>query len=472
MNLNAGVLWACARGGCIGILTLPAAFLTLAPANVPDRRSRSAAWALLLVPYLTPVVLVGYAYSSFSLSLVRHQFWNEMLYDLLVWMRLIPVAALIIHFAPRAMSEEALHCQRLLRRSRLPSLSFWMRGPGLPCVVAFGVVFLFAFGEFELASLLGRPSWTVRLFDAQAGGLLLSESLRLAAIPVALEGSLLAGVLLLLLRRSQRMEPSAPRPAVAGRPWRLAAWGYLIAAVVLVTLLPIMIVLKGTIDGLATALENFVLGKDIAASALFAAASAALAYAVSGALAAHTESRKVEGARTAAAIAISVPGLLGALLLSLVILLMFQLPGLRWGRDTILPLLAALTLLLMPFAMLLRLLLHRSQPGSALHTASLLKASMEAVRKRQAGDLIWNMRTRRRFWVAALLFFWAYFDLTASSLLAPSAMTPVTVRLYNLMHYGQTAVLSAMVCASVCIPVALLLVASWLGRSLGRYAYG
>jgi ABC-type Fe3+ transport system permease subunit len=58
-----------------------------------------------------------------------------------------------------------------------------------------------------------------------------------------------------------------------------------------------------------------------------------------------------------------------------------------------------------------------------------------------------------------LLFVWAYWDLTASSILAPIGMTPVTVRLYNLMHYGQIAALSAMTCAAFAAPIFIFLLA-------------
>jgi hypothetical protein len=38
-------------------------------------------------------------------------------------------------------------------------------------------------------------------------------------------------------------------------------------------------------------------------------------------------------------------------------------------------------------------------------------------------------------------------------------MTPVTVRLYNLMHYGQIAALSAMTCAAFAAPIFIILLA-------------
>ena len=76
-----------------------------------------------------------------------------------------------------------------------------------------------------------------------------------------------------------------------------------------------------------------------------------------------------------------------------------------------------------------------------------------------ARALTWRLSTSGKFWAAVLLFVWAYWDLTASAILAPIGMTPVTVRLYNLMHYGQIAMLSAMTCAAFAAPIILFLLA-------------
>ena len=74
--------------------------------------------------------------------------------------------------------------------------------------------------------------------------------------------------------------------------------------------------------------------------------------------------------------------------------------------------------------------------------------------------LVWQLRTRRVFWLAFLLFFGAYFELTASAILSPPSMTPISVRLYNQMHYGRTAGLSAMVLAALLAPALLLALAA------------
>ena len=177
-------------------------------------------------------------------------------------------------------------------------------------------------------------------------------------------------------------------------------------------------------------------------------------------------------------------GLLGPLVLSLTILAVVQLPPLLALRDTPLPLLLALALGLVPMAFVLKKVLEMTKYRSALHLARLmqppgdlpvgspnrmpdrfgvprlrghLKAELQT--RRSARDLTWHLSTSGKFWTVVLLFVWAYWDLTASSILAPIGMTPVTVRLYNLMHYGQVAALSAMTCATFAAPILILLLA-------------
>jgi ABC-type Fe3+ transport system permease subunit len=146
-------------------------------------------------------------------------------------------------------------------------------------------------------------------------------------------------------------------------------------------------------------------------------------------------------------------GLLGPLVLSLAVLSAVQLPGLISLRDTPAPLVFTLGLLLLPMALVLKRVLELTGRQSALHLTMLMQKS-RAVR-----ELIWRLNTSGKFWAMVLLFTWAYWDVTASSILAPIGMTPVTVRLYNLMHYGQIAALSAMMCSAFAAPILIFLLA-------------
>ena len=401
------------------------------------RRWRFLAWTALLAPYLTPALFVSYAYSGFALSLIREPGWTALFYTALLWLKLTPVAALALYFVPPPLTSEALHCHRLLPAcSAWRSLIFRARGAGRSPAIAFALVFLFAFGDFELASLWSVKTWTVAVFDAQAGGLSHLESLRLARVPVAIE--LLVLTVTIALVAKDRLLPVSPTHNPTGiLRWKTGfAVVYLTIAMCAVTIAPVAIVFRNALSGIASLFQNFALGGEIAASLLFASGAACCVF-----FAARRISRPLP------ACLLAIPGLLGALPLSLLIVSLFQFPALRPLYDTPLPLLLALTMILLPFAALLFALLRAIQPGAALHLAAMLRHR----------GLIWQLKTRREFWCAFLLFSWAYFDLTASAIAAPVGMTPVFVRLHNLMHYGQTAVLSAMLCAATLAPVLLLL---------------
>ncbi|NQT52585.1 hypothetical protein HQ576_11065 [bacterium] len=468
MTLLTDCAWALLRSAAIAAAALPMA-CAVRDLLAASRRARRLLWLAHLVPFLTPVLLVGYAYSRFSLSLIHHPAWNQALYAALVWLKLVPVATLALVLAPSPVSPEAVHCHRLLRgagrASAADALRLWLRGAGRSLSVAFALVFLLAFGEFEMASLLGVRTWTVSLFDAQIGGTTLGASARLALPALACQAALLSAVLWLLLSSKVRLAQAAPRHPRPACWWRAVAWGQLAVALAAVTLVPAVVVLRGTVRGVTLMTETLRLSGDIVASVLVALAAAACTVAaarlLTRRLAQHSR------ARSLALCLACLPGLLGALLLALAVQAAFQLPGPRALYDTPLPLVVALALLLLPLALLLRVLLAALRPGDALHAAHLLAASPAASVRRAGRQVDWELRGKGQFCAAFLLFCWAYFDLTASSLLTPSRITPVLSRLYNFMHYGQTTLLSAMVCLAFAVPFALLAVA-WGARAAWR----
>ncbi len=474
MSFTANCGWALARAMGTGAVCLLIGLTVRALLVHCGKRMRLLAWGALLVPYFTPPLLVGYAYSDFSLSLVRHPVYNEIWYCLLTWMRFAPIAAVVLYLAPSSVSQEAVYCRRLVlqreagARSRLSYLSFLVRGPLRAWGAAFALVFLLAFAEFEVASLCGIRTWTVSLFDAHAGGLALSESLRLSVLPVLFETALLLLMLLILWGSRRTGAAAVHRRTALGNVAATFIWAYLAVAVLAVTVLPAVIVFRGTVAGLRTLAQHFVLGKDIAASLLFAGASAMLAHQAAGWFSRRTLSARHSRPYILLAFCLCIPGMLGPLVLALSVVFIFQGLGLRAIYDTPIPLVLALLLVLLPFAVLLRLLLQALRPAHSLHAADLLRASACQRLRRWRSRLLWQLETRGHFWVAFLLFCWGYFDLTASSILAPPGMTPVSVRLYNLMHYGQSAVLSAMVCVAFAAPVAVVLLAGGVRGLLSR----
>jgi len=471
MTLAQDCAWALLRSAGIAAVAVSAAAGIRRLIACSSRRAGRLVWLLHFVPYLTPALLVGYAYSRFSLSLVRHPEWNVALYMLLVWLKLVPLATLILHFAPAPLSPEGIHCHRLVGRHgvgrswRTSPLAFWLRGAGRVAAAAFAVVFLLAFGEFEMASLLGVRTWTVALFDAQVGGLALGASLRLVAPAVVCEAAVLALALVLLFAHRAAWARPGPSRRRLGRGLRAMVWAYLAFAAAVVTVLPALVVLRGTLRGLGLLAQTLALTRDVVASMVFGAAAAAGAALLAAWVLRGTPQSGRWRKRWGSAACACVPGLLGPLVLSLLVLALFQLRVLRALDDTPAPLVAALALLLLPFALLLRLLLVALRPAESVRAAELLELSPSRRVVRVARRILYELRGRGRFWAALLLFWWGYLDLTASSILAPSRMTPVLVRLYNFMHYGQTAVLSAMVCVAFAAPLVLLLFVAMARRA-------
>ena len=402
-------------------------------------RRRTLAWALLLAPLLTPALLVSYAYSHIALRLMAVPGGSAALYAVALVLKLTPVAAVIAHFIPPALSAEAAHCHALLAGPRWRRWVFRLRGAGRAPWMAGGIVFLLAFTDFELASLWSLKTWTVALFDAQAGGLALGASLRLAALPLAIEIAALA----LLLRRAEFPAALSAEPKAHTAAAHRALTAYLAGTALLGCVVPLGLIAAPAAAGLRTIAENFVLTRELIASAAFALGAALGAWPLAAWIA----------RRRGLALALCLPGLTGAMLLALFVLTAFQRPPLRAAYDTPLPLLLALTLLLLPLAVPLRWLLDTARRDPALHLARLAGAR----------EVIWRLDTRRRWLAAFLLFCWAYFDCTASSILAPVGLTPVFARLHNLAHYGQTAVLSAMLLGAAAVPV-LALMLTWVAR--------
>ena len=129
-----------------------------------------------------------------------------------------------------------------------------------------------------------------------------------------------------------------------------------------------------------------------------------------------------------------------------------QRPWLLPLRDTLVPLVVVLAVYLLPRAVLLEALARLVRDGSAVHLARGLKGSPGRGQRRAGRRLLWDLVGFGRFCRVSLLAYWGYLDLTAATILAPPGVVPVTARLYNLMHYGHNASLSAMTLAAVAVP--------------------
>ena len=203
-------------------------------------------------------------------------------------------------------------------------------------------------------------------------------------------------------------------------------------------------------------IASFTLAGDITVGCGFALAGGLLAYMIAASLVPRQSNPRARSQRELTSLCISVPGLSGPLVLGLSLVYVFQLPVLYVMYDTSLPWLAGLILFLIPRAVILLLLWKATGMRESHHVASLMLDSPRTRQQHQARELIWQTGWAGHFWALVLLCYWAYADLTAAAILAPSGIVSAPVRLYNLMHYGQSAVLSAMVLASFGIPALLV----------------
>jgi ABC-type Fe3+ transport system permease subunit len=453
-----------------------------------DARLRRIAWTMLLLPILTPAILVGYAYSDFALSMVHHPVLNTLCYLAIMTARLTPLVVLVLYFAPPApLSAQALHCASLAQRSSVAGIElkrFWMRaglwwrGPWRNRIAALSLAFLLAFQEFEISSQMGVKfsSWTEKLFDLQAVSPTLSKSLTWALPPLLIQLLVLAPLLwVVLAQRATGVDknPSAPKPSASKAtmnglsPRGIFSWLYLSVSVIGASLGPFAIVGAQSVGGWSKRGALLVVTDSIIAAAIFASAGSVLAFLICWQLLGSAGSGLgVSPLKRLIVLGLCVPGLLGSLLVGLGILAIFTLIP---GYDTPLPLLLGLMVWLLPAAMLLMAVAGRLKNQPAVHTAKKLQTAPAAQVRRAGQKIQWHLVGQRRTWVILILFLLAYFELSASAILSPVGMTPVAPVLYNLMHNGQNAVMSASVILAVALSAMILFIAhsgGWLVQRL------
>jgi hypothetical protein len=404
-------------------------------------------WALVVAPLCTPALFVSYTYAPLALHLTGTPWLLNSFYSGLLALKLIPLAVIARRLFPPSLSAEAGFCEALIpNRSLVSQLGFRLRAMGVIPWMTWGLIFLLAFTDFELASLLSIKTWAVMLFDAHAGGLALSESIRRAMAPLCLEIAVILG-LALLARRALPALPAASGKNLGAR-WSLLVLGVI---TMITSVWPIVKILAQSIPGWTMiTMRDALLEEVMMSTAMAVAATFAIWITLS------FVQRKVTR------FILALPGLLGALVLSLVFVAALNSNpppfitsiGVKNGwverlgaiADSPLPLLVAETLLLAPVAMLLKAMLAMRNPGEKLHLA------------RMAGSrrLVWELSAEPHLAALLLLFLLGYFEFTAASILAPVQMTPVCVRLHNLAHYGQNSVLSAMLITATLVPAIVL----------------
>ncbi len=425
----------------IGRRMLP---ILLGNASTPWRRY--ALWALAALPFFSPALVTAYAYARPMLFLSQYSWAEELVYGLLLFGRFFPVALLGIYCLPGNLTPEAWFCANRHRLQR--SWRFrWRHLEAGPWVAGL-MVFLYAFHEFEMASLWQRPSWTVAVFDAQAQGYRLGETWGLIWGVLLLQLLMIFGAVALVRRRSWQGEAS--HSGATERRWKGWVLPYLAISALVTAIYPAAFLVAESLPAWRRLFSAFSMERELGQSVMFAFVAATLAYGLASGWV------RTSGRPWWLVWGWMVPGLLGSLVLALGLHGLFMWAPLRGMGDAPAPLVTGLTLLILPLMTLILALVSRRETGEAAWLASLSEAPA----------LCWAYFRAPRLAVWALGFTLAFFDVTLPAILAPSSATPVTVRLYNLMHYGHDTLLAAYTLLAVSVPVFLVGLAFALGRWL------
>ena len=391
------------------------------------------------------------AFCHFQRAMKLDGFWREHFYCWLALLRYAPLALLVTLLVPPAISCEALHCHRQgtslpWHRRKMWELRTWGRGLWL----GVGVVFLLSFQEFEIAATWNLRSWPVALFDAQVGGLALRESLRLAVLPLFIQVAFIALLVCSLRPASHGNDRGGMNTQ---RSW-LAPLVLLISFFVH-SIFPCVAIGGG---GFSAGMFSLLLTwPGLAALAQWREIGNSLGIAIAATLIAWPLSGWIER-RISRRWPLVLPGLLGSLLCSLLLVSLLQMPPLRLLRETIFPTVLALALVQLPFAILLRYGIEVTGNHAALHMAHISNG-------RRA---LWQLDGWPRLCSLLLLFCFAYGDFTANSLLAPPQFTSVSVRLLNLLHYGRSDTLVVMFTLAYTVPLVIVLLTMHLARFYPR----
>lgn len=430
---------------------------------------RQLATAMAVAPLFVPDLLIGFTYRLTSARLLHSDAGTELLYAGLLLLRVtgLQVAARLLLPSP-AGTAEALHSWRLLNDGTRVWAWQWLRmnilGRYRAATVAWLAGCLLCFQEFETAALVQINQlpvvWTVWLFDAFAAGEPLSLSLQHVAWAMGFQLLLLSPALL-LLRGGSGQQPKAERASenrleVDGRSLgRALSVPLLLVVVAVAVVIPVWTSSGQIASGLQLLWQQGTLLSRIGQ------VLQSLVTSVLAAVLALWICRDFIGRGVISVLFLSL-GLCGSLVLSLVMLAVFQLPILRIVYDTYVPMVATQTLWLLPRAWLLLVLLRVLTDAESLHSAGLLLSSTDAGVSRTARMTLWRLGRIRWLLAVSLLAHWSFWDVSIVSLLRPVQFEPVVTRLYNEMHYGRTDTLIAMTVLSVVMPFCLAAVAGLL----------
>lgn len=462
MTFLHGLGWSLSRSVVVTllVLTLAAPLAAWLCGRRPGRQSLIA-WGAVLLPLVTPTLMIGYCYRDTAVSLLVRPLLKELMYTALLTIQAVPVAVLMLWFSPpSSVSSAARHCGRQLQIPWRIRCWLWWEQRRRAWGPAAALVFLLSFQEAELGTLLQAHGWPEWLYTRHAGGLPLRESLRRAGVAAALQVPLTLPVLWWLSFPAASADaPEASRPPSNLQSRVAVSW--ITISLLLAVVIPGVQLFRGARQGWPALLEQPSTWRELGDAFLLALTSGGLALALAAWLMRGFQRRG--GLAMLGAPLLLIPGLMGNLALGLFLATVFQTSPLRMAYDTPVPLILGETGMVLPRVVLLACCAMRSLRETGRHSLVLLSGSGDPMQRRNVARLDWRLRGRLWGAVAVLTMFWIFLEPVLSSLLAMPGLVPVGWVLYNSLHYGQISALGAKLALAMALFL-LATVVAWLGN--------
>ncbi|MDZ4817029.1 MAG: hypothetical protein SGI71_12290 [Verrucomicrobiota bacterium] len=422
--------------------------------TVVSRKLRFIFVAVLAGILLTPLLLTGYAYYTHLPALTARTFWLVSVYMGILVLKYLPVGTFILCLNQYSNTRASDFIFHSIKPGWKTTLTYLFKNWRASFLASAAVIFLLAFNEFELASLMTVPTWTVTIFEMQAGGYPLLDSFRGLLKPFLIQLLPLCVLLGIAWKWAAGQAVVAEESLKPLQPWQ---WIPTIVAFFGVTFIPLGMTTLSAVGGFREVLRNFALGSDI----LFSVGVSVMVSLLTLCLLSQVRRRNY-------LCALAIPGLTGSLFIALVLVALFQNDILNRMYDTPVPLTIALTLIFLPMTIVCWFIADRFGKSTSAYLAHYLA---EQTHGNKARALHWKITHSPKLLVMLIVFYFAYLELTASALLAPSGSMPVTVRLYKLMHYGKTSGFSAMTILSILVPVLFTMIVLGLEKGVIRRAW-
>ncbi|MCA8998548.1 MAG: hypothetical protein KDA80_16230 [Planctomycetaceae bacterium] len=457
MTYSEAILASLLRSLVIAGVGTPLAWMVFLGLDQSPGRLRPWFWLLVLLPFLTPSLMTGYCYRDTALALVHRPWAGELIYSLVIAGQTIPVGVLIYQFAPPpVVSDSARHVARLTRRRRP---SNWRNPVGwaglarhvVPCAAIFGLVFQ----EADLASLMQAATWSEWLFTHHAGGLPVGTSARLAAVPMLLQVPFLILLAVWVCRPRDLQERLKRTQPISKGAWLLSI-NWVMIALLAVCILPSIQLFRGARQGWPTLFDQRSTWEELQDSLLLAVTCGGLVFWMAS-QALNTARRrfsKVPNANWAIPplIAVCGVGLMGNLSLGLILAAIFQTPLLQWAYDTPIPLIVGESLYVLPRTLILMAGASTLIDSSAHHCLGMVRPQSSG-RTSHWRELQWRESGIVLFIVFLCGCGWVYLEVMLPTLLAMPGMAPVSLILYNSLHYGRISALGAKLVLALIVPL-------------------